>query len=137
MSQHSPATESPLILVADGDSAVARRLASYLRQRGFQASYTSSGEDVLRLASTGRLGLAIIDVSLQDGSGHQVASRLKAMDPEIRVLMTTADYRPELEIRARQAGVLYYAQKPADYEMLEAVVAKAMARCLAEGGLGS
>jgi len=115
-----------MILVADADHEAARLLAGYLSRRGFRASHTSLGEDALRLARSGRLGLAIVDVALLDMSGHALASRLKEIDPEIRVLMTTGDYRPELEMRARQVGVLYYAHKPTDYRLLGAVVAKAM-----------
>lgn len=116
----------PLILVADADAEAARRLASYFSNRGFGTCYTSLGEEVLRLAGTGRLRVAIVDVSLLDMSGYLVAAQLKAMDPRICVLMTAGDYRPELEMRARQVGVVYYAQKPANYELIEAVVARAI-----------
>jgi len=40
--------------------------------------------------------------------------------------MTTADDRPEFEVRARQIGILHYAQKPVDEGRLLAVVAKAV-----------
>ena len=50
------------------------------------------------------------------------------------ILMTAGDYRPELEVRARQLGVLYYAHKPADCWLMEAVVPAALAR--AERGRG-
>ena len=59
-------------------------------------------------------------------SGHALVARLKAIDPNVHVLMTTADYRPEFEVSARQIGILHYAQKPTDHERLEAVVAKAL-----------
>lgn len=122
----SPAAEPLMILVADADSQAARQLASYFSLHGFRASHTPRGEDALRLAYSGRLGLAIVDVTLLDMSGHTLAFRLKEIDPEIPVLMTSGDYRPELESRARQVGVFFYVHKPADYRLLEAVVAKAV-----------
>jgi len=124
------ASESALILVADADRKAARDLAGYFSIQGFQASHTSRGEEVLRFAHSGGLGLAIVDASLLDMSGHALASRLKEIDPEIPVLMTSGDYHPELEIRARQAGILYYSHKPADYRLLKAVVTK----LLSDGG---
>lgn len=132
---YSSDPEPPLILVADADRESARLLADHLSLRGFHAIHTSLGEDALRLACAGRLGLAIVDVALLDMSGHALASRLKEIDPGIQILMTTGDYRPELEMRARQVGVLYYAHKPTDYRLIEAVVAKAMdrAECHAPG----
>jgi len=123
--------DAPVVVVADADPAAGRRLAGHFSQRGFRAAHTALGEEVLGLAHAGRLGVAIVDVTLQDMSGHALVSRLKEIDPEIHVLMTTGDYRPELELRARQIGILHYAHKPIDYARLEAVVAKAI------GGLRS
>jgi len=65
-------------------------------------------------------------VTLRDMSGHALVSRLKEIDSRVHVLMTAGDYRPEFEVRARQIGILHYAQKPVDPERLEAVVAKAL-----------
>jgi DNA-binding response OmpR family regulator len=119
-------TKPPEILVADADSDWARRLADYLSDRGLQAVPTSLGRDALCLAGARRLALAIVDVALLDMSGHGLASRLKEACPEIQILMTTGDDRPELELRARQVGILYYAYKPIDFRVIEAVVTKAL-----------
>ncbi len=123
---YTPVTEPLVILVADADSQAARQLASYFSLHGFRAAHTPRGEDALRLAYSRRLGFAIVDVTLLDMSGHALAFRLKEINPEIPILMTSGDYRPELESRARQAGVFFYVHKPADYRLLEAVVAKAV-----------
>jgi hypothetical protein len=70
-----------MILVADADSQAARQLASYFSLHGFRAAHTPRGEDALRLAYSGRLGLAIVDVTLLDMSGHALAFRLKLLVP--------------------------------------------------------
>lgn len=123
-----PTPQPPLILVADADSDAARRLAEYLSERGLRTAHTSSGKDVLSGALSGRLRLAIVDVALEDMSGHSVASRLREIDAAIPILMTAGDSRPEVEIQARQVGIVYYAHKPLDYSLLEAVVIKAICR---------
>lgn len=78
-------------------------------------------------AETGRLVLVIADMELSDMSGHALVERLREIDPAIPIVMTSADYRQEIEIDARKAGILYYAHKPIDYRGIEAVVAKALA----------
>jgi two-component system CheB/CheR fusion protein len=118
--------ESPLVLVADGDGEAGAGLARYLADRGFRATHTRLGAEVLDLAQTGQVGVVIVDVALRDMSGHALVARLKEIDPRLHILMTTGDFRPELELRARQIGILHYAQKPADPERLEAVVVKAI-----------
>jgi DNA-binding NtrC family response regulator len=118
--------DDALLLVVDADDEAGRALADHFTQRGFRVTHTALGQDALDLAHAGRLRAAIVDVALRDMSGHALVSRLKEIDPRVHVLMTTGDYRPEFEVRARQIGILHYAQKPADPERIEAVVAKAL-----------
>ena len=121
-----PEREDALLLVVDADETTGQALADHFSQRGFRATFTALGQDALDLAHAGRLRAAIVDVTLRDMSGHALVARLKEVDPRVQVLMTAGDYRPEFEVRARQIGILHYAQKPADPERLEAVVAKAL-----------
>jgi DNA-binding NtrC family response regulator len=76
------------------------------------------GQDALDLIHAGRLRAAIVDVTLRDMSGHALVSQLKEIDPRVHVLMTSGDYRPQFEVRARQIGILHYAQNPTDPERL-------------------
>lgn len=118
--------QADVILVADADRQAGQSLAQHLAHRGHRASHTLTGEDALRLAHAGRLAAAIVDVTLADMSGHALVSRLKVVDPRIPVLMTTGDFRPELEVRARQIGILHYAHKPADPARIETIVTRAI-----------
>ncbi len=115
-----------MILVADADAEAARRLADYLAERGYRTAHTARGDEALRVARTGDLRLAIVDVALSDMSGYALASRLKEQDPRILILMTSEDDRPEVEMRARRVGIACYTRKPASYHALEAVAAKAL-----------
>jgi len=116
----------PRIIVADGDREAGGLLADYFTSRGFLAEHTTLGSEVLTHAAAGQLAMVVVDVALGDMSGHALVARLKGMDAGVHVLMTTADYRPEFEVRARQMGILHYAQKPIDFARIEAVVVKAI-----------
>ena len=118
--------DDALLLIVDADDEAGRGLAEHFTRRGFRATHTALGQDALDLAHAGRLRAAIVDVTLLDMSGHALVSRLKEIDPRLHVLMTAGDYRPEFEVRARQIGIVHYAQKPVDPERVEAVVAKAL-----------
>ena len=96
-------TAAPLVLVADADDEAGRSLAAHFARRGFRATHTAVGADVLDLAHDGRLGAVVVDVTLDDMSGHALVSRLKEIDPRLPVLMTTADERPEF---VRQSELL-------------------------------
>jgi DNA-binding NtrC family response regulator len=118
--------DDTLLLVVDADDEAGRALADHLTRRGFRVGHTAVGQDALDLAHAGRLRVAIVDVALRDMSGHALVSRLKEVDPRVHVLMTSGDNRPEFEVRARQIGILHYAQKPTDPDRIETVVAKAL-----------
>lgn len=112
------------ILVADADEAARRRLAARMVRWGLPAYATGRGDDALRAATVRCLVLAVIDVALQDMAGYELVTRLRAHDPRLPVVMTTADRRSETERLARQAGIVHYAVKPLDGRRLEAIVAK-------------
>jgi DNA-binding NtrC family response regulator len=115
-----------MVLVADRDAVSGRLLASHLARRGFRAAHTTLGREALGLARAGGLRAVVVDVDLDDMSGHLLVSQLKAVAPGLHVVMTAGDYRPELELRAREIGILHYAHKPADPRRLTAVVARAV-----------
>lgn len=118
--------EQDWILVADADRQFARRLANHFSRQGFRAYQTPLGEEAMLVARSRRISLAIIDVVLSDMPGTALAARLKALEPDLPVVMTSNDYRPELEAEARKVGLLYYAHKPAPHRLIGEVVEKAL-----------
>lgn len=115
------------IVVADGDEASANLLAGFLLQSRFRAYPATRGLDALRLARRYRLGLAIVDVELLDMPGCELVRKLRAIEPALPVVMTTADYRPTTEVEARQLGIVQYIHKPVDLQRLDRVIARIFA----------
>lgn len=114
------------MLVADRDGSAARLLGDLIRRLGLRAYHTTRGEEALRVAEAQPMQLAVIDVALQDMAGPQLARRLRTLDPALPVVMTTGDFRPEVEVQAREAGIVHYAHKPLDDDRLEAVLRKVL-----------
>src|SRR3989338_8928333 len=119
------------IVVADDDENAANMLAGYMLHQRFRAYPTRRGVEALRVAEAYPLALAVIDVQLAD-----LAGRLRAIDPGLPVIMTTADFGPAVETDARQLGIVQYVQKPFDFRRLELVAARifAIRLNLAEAG---
>ena len=111
----------PAFVVADVDRGAARTIARHLTQEGFRALHTAFGRDVLDLVRTRRVVLAILDVALADMSGLELATRLRAVDAKISLVVTATEHQPEIELRARAAGVLLYAPKPIAFEAITAI----------------
>jgi DNA-binding response OmpR family regulator len=112
------------ILVADGDEAAANRVAGFLLNARLRAYPAARGLEGLRLARRHRLGLAVVDVHLLDMTGRDLVRQLRAIEPALPVVMTTADYRPTTEVEARQLGIVQYIHKPLDLHRLDLVIAR-------------
>jgi len=115
------------ILVADGDEASAHLLAGFLLHARFRAYPAARGLDALRLARRYRLRLAVVDVDLPDMTGCDLVRKLRAIEPALPVVMTTADYRPTTEVEARQLGIVQYIHKPVDLQRLDLVISRIFA----------
>jgi DNA-binding response OmpR family regulator len=112
------------ILVADGDEASARSVASFLLRARLRAYPTARALEALRLLDRFRLGLAVVDVNLLDMPGCDLVRRLRALEPTLPVVMTTADYSPATEVEARQLGIVQYLHKPIDFHRFDRVVSR-------------
>lgn len=100
------------ILIADGDPVQARALTRSLRQRGFIAASVRDAASALEQAASMRPGYAIIE-QLPDASGLALIRRLKAIDPDMRVLVLTSYGSVEQAVRAIKLGACNYMAKPA------------------------
>ena len=76
------------VLVVDDNHELADNLAEALRERGFEPQVRNSAGDALALRRQARA--ALIDYRLPDRDGVQLAMRLIARNPQIRILFVSA-----------------------------------------------
>lgn len=127
-----PASRTPRsrswILVADADHEVALEISRHLSRQGFFSYATSWGLRALAAVTASRPALAIVDVQLQDMTGHALVAGLRDLDARVPVVVTCADDDAlGQEVRAREAGIVYFATKPLDLARLATVVRSATA----------
>jgi CheY-like chemotaxis protein len=107
------AKPQPTVLVVDDDEVMLRLLATTFRggARVLQARTAFAG---LKLAREERPQLMFLDVRLGGEDGVRLCRLLKHEEETrpIRVIMLSADDRPETRLRARQAGADGFFAKP-------------------------
>lgn len=112
---HADAT----ILLVEDDRIVRGLIADELRARGYHVLESASGEEAVEVFSghTSRVQLLLTDVVLQSGSGPTVARRVRAIDPDVRVLyMTGLPGRSSAD--AGDDGGVPFIQKPFSLQTL-------------------
>lgn len=77
-----------------------------------------SGEEAWRLIVTLQPQVAILDLTMPEGSGIEIARRCESAGLDTRTLLLTMHDEPTLVIQARQAGVAGYVLKDNSFEDL-------------------
>lgn len=69
------------ILLVEDDTSIIANLTSLLEGEGFQVSSAFRQEDALKLIDDEKFDMALLDISLPDGSGYAVCSAIKVNAP--------------------------------------------------------
>lgn len=104
-------SEPTRILVCDDEPQILRALGVILRDAGFQAVPTRSGEEALDAAALQRPQAAVIDLMLPDLDGVEVTRRLREWS-EMPILVLSAVGDEERKVEALAAGADDYVTKP-------------------------
>jgi CheY-like chemotaxis protein len=116
------------VLIVDDDIAFRRVLQTIFDQgSGFKAC-VEAGNGVEAIAKTKHLllNLAILDFSLPDMTGLQLARELNAIAPEMPIFLLTADSDADIEEKALSCGMTAVFSKLED---LTTLIANARAVC--------
>jgi two-component system, NtrC family, response regulator AtoC len=101
---------SPRVLVVDDERLVRWSLCQRLRAGGFEVAEASTVAEALEQARTA--DAAILDYRLPDGDGVSVLRRLHESDPDLPVVMLTANKDVDIIVDAMKAGAADYVTKP-------------------------
>jgi signal transduction histidine kinase len=117
----------PSILIVDDEPVVLDVLKRLLEEEGREIALASSPEEAMRVAAAGPLEVALVDKNLQAASGLDLSRKLKALQPELEIILITGYASLDTAIEAVQIGAFDYLTKPIDdYAALALKVHNAM-----------
>jgi len=115
------------ILILDDVPAAVKAIQKILEKRGHEIfGYTDEDEAVEHVRSR-PVDLAILDIKLKHRDGVQVLSEMKAIRPDLKVIMLTGYPTHETATESTQLGADSYCVKPIDRVDLEKKVAEVLA----------
>jgi two-component system, cell cycle sensor histidine kinase and response regulator CckA len=118
-----------LLLVDDEDSIrnVGQRI---LGQLGYQVQAAASGAQALEIYRQARPGidLVILDIIMPSMDGRETFERLKELDPEVKVLVTSGYSLDGEAQKMLDAGALGFIQKPYRIDALSQKIAEILAK---------
>ncbi|HEY2080699.1 MAG TPA: response regulator transcription factor [Streptosporangiaceae bacterium] len=123
-----PAPADPLVrvLIVDDHPIWREGTARYLAEAGYTVAGTAGdGAQALRITAATRPDVVLLDLNLPDLDGAEVARRLLAAHPSVRVLMLSASGGRQDVLNAVTAGAVGYVLKSAQLTELVAAVRSA------------
>ncbi len=107
-----------VVLVVDDEASQRKVLSGFLRKRGFVTLSAESVDEALELAGTNVIDLVMTDLRMPGRDGIELLRELRAMNPEVPVILMTAFGTVETAVNAMKEGASDYLTKPIDLDEL-------------------
>jgi two-component system cell cycle sensor histidine kinase/response regulator CckA len=125
---HEPGTET--ILFVEDEQSVRELVSEYLSARGYQVLDAADGQQALEIAAAyaGKIHLLITDVVMPRLSGRELAARLTAARPDLKVLYISGYTDDSVFRHGVLQGGMDFLQKPFNLKALAAKVREVLER---------
>jgi len=116
---------SPTVLVIDDEAGILETLRILLKNEGFTPITALGGKAGLDALETSNPDIVLSDIRMPTISGIEVLAAVKARDPQMPVVLMTAQASMQSAIQAVNEGAYYYIQKPFRNDDLVAILRRA------------
>jgi two-component system NtrC family sensor kinase len=116
------------ILIIDDDAGIRRVMALALEQAGYEVETAADGPTGLRVCQERSPHIIITDIGMPGMNGLEVLKRIKEIDPDREVIVTTAFTEIDLAIKALQLDASGFVTKPVSDEALGVALKRAKDR---------
>src|SRR4029079_14664986 len=123
---NSSTEDRPTVLVVDDESAIVDTIRILLKNEGFAAHVAFGGKQGLDQIAALRPDVIVSDIRMPAVSGIDLLSAARAQDPDVPVILMTAQASLQSAIQAVNEGALHYIQKPFRNDELVAILRRAV-----------
>lgn len=120
-----PVTAPPILLV-DDEPLTRNFYGDLLSEHGFQVFAAGTGAEALDQIRYHPVEAVILDIVMPGMSGLEVLERLQAEDPDLPVIMLTADTRSQSVIAALKLGAFDFILKGLEHDLVIMAVHRAI-----------
>ena len=116
----------PKILLVDDETSILDSLKILFKGEGFEVSTALTGRDAVERIRDERPDLVLTDIRMPGTTGLEVLQQAREVDPEMPVILMTAQASLQSAVRAVNEGAYYYLQKPFANDELLAICRRAL-----------
>ena len=102
------------ILIADDERSIRLMLETGLTLNGFRVTAVRNGREALEAMSTGKFDAVLSDIYMPDLGGLELVDALRAKDPNLPIVLMTAQGSLQVAVEAVTRGASDFIGKPFD-----------------------
>lgn len=121
------------IYIVDDDPAIRRSLERLMDAVGFQVASYATPKAFLDVAGSLLGGCVLLDLRMPEMDGFEVHARLRSINPDLPVIVVTAQGDVQTAVRAMKAGAVDFIEKPYGDDALMAAIESALKTSAARG----
>lgn len=115
-----------LVFIIDDEESISKMLVHWVKnQWNYNCKTFINGTDALNALSENP-DLVLLDIMLPDINGNEVLSRIKTKNPQVPVIMLSAQGSVEVALESIRLGAFDYFPKPIDKNRLEPAIRNAI-----------
>ena len=116
------------VLIVD-DSAMARRTMRHiLESAGYDVAEACDGLNALERYFVEKPDIVLLDLVMKGMYGLDVLTKLRELDPNVKVIVVTADIQTSSQDLVRDAGGVAFVNKPFDRQDIRSAVDATLTR---------
>ena len=110
------------IVIVDPDVEAAEEFRDMFTSRSYEVEVCTGLTDAIRAIRNAKFDCVVMDMKLPEIMGHEAVPIIRAIEPSLAVILTTASNTKEMESKARSQDIHYYYIKSFDRKELEQAV---------------
>jgi DNA-binding NtrC family response regulator len=126
----APPAEPPVtgarVLIVDDDEGIRTMFEEFITAKGHRARSVTDGAAALRAVGSDTFDLMLLDIEMPGLSGVDALVALRAVAPELVVIMVSGTASQDLARRALDNGAFDFVVKPVDLPRLAEVIETAL-----------
>jgi len=115
----------PSVLIVDDETGILETLEILLRGEGFAPLVAHGGRAGLDAIEQGSPDIVLTDVRMPQVTGVEILAAARKKDPDVPVILMTAQATLQTAVQAVNEGAFYYIQKPFRNDELVAILRRA------------
>jgi DNA-binding NtrC family response regulator len=117
--------DKPSVLIVDDETGILDSLNILLRNEGFTPRTAHGGKAGLAAIAETRPDIVLTDVRMPNVTGVEILAAARQSDPDVPVILMTAQATLQSAMQAVNEGAFYYIQKPFRNDELIAILRRA------------